>query len=348
MSAKLTLGAAALVAGVLVVTTSTASSQNANGPIGPINLQSTTPGTPQIGHGTITGTFTAGYLKGNGLGVTGINANNIAVGKLADDRLSPNVARVNAQNDFVGSQSIAGFLRLIGGSYPGLAIGTSKSNVDFRVHLTLDDSGAGYGVFRGPNGNHNFLVATPANYPNNGWAGVRDSNGVTQASMYVASDGKGVLTADVKNFVVANPANPAEDIVYASVEGPEAAAYVRGTGRLANGKAHIVLPDHFASVVIDEGMTVQLTPKSGQSRGLAYINDTVRGFDVIELSGGQGNYEFSWEATAVRRMHEDYRPVRRWDASLPSGTDVKSAWKQRLASVTQQEAEYAARRSLRP
>jgi hypothetical protein len=152
----------------------------------------------------------------------------------------------------------------------------------------------------------------------------------------------------VKNFVVPNPRNPQQDIVYACVEGPEAAAYVRGVGHLVNGKAHVALPDHFTSVTINEGVTIQITPKSPTSEGLAYFNDTNSGFDVAELHSGKGNYDFAWEAKAVRRKHEDYRPVRQWDETLPESKDKAKEWNARLESIQAREAAYTARRAARP
>ncbi|MBS1724417.1 MAG: hypothetical protein JSS66_15855 [Armatimonadetes bacterium] len=347
-SCKLAIATTALIAGILITASSTAQSQQANLPIGPINLQDSTPGAAQIGHGNITGTFKAGYLKGNGLGVTGLNANNVAVGTLNDARLSTNIPRLNAFNTFATSQEVVGALYITGSSYPGLVLGKTTSSGDQFAHLSVDGQGEGYFYLLGANHNMNVWLDSIANYPNNGYMGVFDSSGTAQARMYVSAAGQGVVSADVKNFVVPNPKNASEDIVYACVEGPEAAAYVRGVGHLVNGKAHIDLPDHFASVTVSGGMTVQITPKSAASEGLSYSNDTNTGFDVAELHSGKGNYDFAWEVKAVRRMHEDYVPVRPWDEALPGSTDRKAAWSGRIQSINQRENAYAAQRLRRP
>jgi hypothetical protein len=63
---------------------------------------------------------------------------------------------------------------------------------------------------------------------------------------------------------VPNPDQPETDIVYAAIEGPEA-AYVRGAGRLVEGAATIDLPQHFVSIASNRGMTGQLTPNSSAS-----------------------------------------------------------------------------------
>lgn len=124
------------------------------------------------------------------------------------------------------------------------------------------------------------------------------------------TDGRSELFADVKNFVADNPRDPETMIVYACVEGPEAAAYVRGTARLVDGAARVELPQHFQDVVVAEGMTVQVTPRSAQSKGLAVVERSPEGFAVRELLGGSGTYEFDWEVKGVRRGFEKYEVIR--------------------------------------
>jgi hypothetical protein len=128
--------------------------------------------------------------------------------------------------------------------------------------------------------------------------------------MSVDSNGRGVFSADIKNFRVPHPNRPGMEIVYASIEGPEAAAYVRGTGRLVNGRAVIALPEHFTAVAIEETMTIQLTPRSADSLGLAVVEKSLNGIVVRELFSGTGTYEFDFLVMAVRRGYEDYQPVR--------------------------------------
>src|SRR5262249_41597207 len=137
------------------------------------------------------------------------------------------------------------------------------------------------------------------------------SQGITaRAGMFVDENGLGVVMADVKSFRVPHPTQPDMDIVYACVEGPEVAVYVRGTAHLVNGEAVISLPDHFASVASPDGMTVQVTPLSADSQGLAVITKRLNGIEVKELHRGTGNYEFDWEVKGVRKGHEDYKVTR--------------------------------------
>jgi hypothetical protein len=126
--------------------------------------------------------------------------------------------------------------------------------------------------------------------------------------MFVDLNGVGTIEATIKNFRVPHPTQSDKDIVYACIEGPEAAAYVRGTARLINGRSEVALPEHFAHAV-SGGLTVQLTPLSANSRGLAVVEKTVSRLVVQELGEGTGSYEFDWVVTGVRRGHEAYQPI---------------------------------------
>jgi len=173
------------------------------------------------------------------------------------------------------------------------------------------------------------------------YVGVIDSNSSIVASFRVEGN-VGIMQADVKNFAVPNPNDPATDIVYACVEGPEAAMYVRGTGHLVNGRATIELPDHFIALAVEEGMTVQLTPRSFDSLGLATAAQRLSGIEVGELHRGRGNYAFDWEVKAVRRAHQDYQVLRSWTERM-DGSDLteEELWEGRLRSVEQREQRIA-------
>lgn len=119
-----------------------------------------------------------------------------------------------------------------------------------------------------------------------------------------------VIVATEKHFRVPNPSDPQTEIWYASVEGPEVAAYVRGTERLVGGKATISLPRHYTDIVDPDSMTVHLTPNSAESLGLATVEKSPKGILVRELANGTGTYEFDYYIVAIRRGYEDYRVVR--------------------------------------
>ena len=194
-----------------------------------------------------------------------------------------------------------------------------------RIRLKTSGGGGkyGYGYIYGAN-SVNIGFGRYAN-DDRGYINVRDTAGTIQAGMYIDSNNKGIVFADTKNFRIDHPEKPGKEIWYASVEGPEAAAYVRGTATLKDGKATIKFPDHFRVVANPKGMTIQTSPHSAQSMGLAVTSRSKAGFEVTELHSGSGNYQFDWEAKAVRVGHEDYQPVRDRDPELMGDVSDESA-----------------------
>ncbi|MEE9442814.1 MAG: hypothetical protein V3V99_09120 [candidate division Zixibacteria bacterium] len=204
-----------------------------------------------------------------------------------------------------------------------------------RMICGIADGEAGGGAMAtfGPNGNLNILLSDLRDNPDHGFISVGGADGFPRANMFVDDigngeisiindlgeplarlfvngDGFGEIEAQVKGFRVANPDQPGTDIRYACPEGPEAAAYVRGTGHLENGIAKVTLPEHFGAVAVSEGITIQLTPLSAESRGLAVVEKSPDRFVVRELSNGEGTYDFDFIVMAVRKGHEDYQVIR--------------------------------------
>jgi hypothetical protein len=95
----------------------------------------------------------------------------------------------------------------------------------------------------------------------------------------------------------------------------------------------IELPDHFRKLADEQGMTVQLTPLSPDSKGLCVVRKGLDGIEVAELLNGRGNYEFDWEVKAVRKEHRDFQVYRPLDEVMPGGTDPAEAWEARLKSI---------------
>ena len=144
-----------------------------------------------------------------------------------------------------------------------------------------------------------------------------------------------------KNFLVPNPDNPEQDISYACLEGPECGMYVRGTAQLTDGEAHVSLPATFTSLASQEGLTVILTPLSGKSQGLACVNRSIHGFDVVELMQGMGTYEFDWEVKAIRRGMRDYQVVHPWTENAPGNGTESELWERRIADIERRNAKFA-------
>lgn len=160
---------------------------------------------------------------------------------------------------------------------------------------------------------------------NHGAINICDPSSSAKAGIYVDEiSGQGHVFADVKNFRMQHPSENDKEIWYASLEGPEAGAYVRGTHKLENGEAFVPFPDHFQEVCNPETITVQLTPRHWDTYGLAVVKIEKNGFLVKELKGAQGNFEFDWESKGVRKGYENYQAVID-KANLPSSLQVKNS-----------------------
>lgn len=175
---------------------------------------------------------------------------------------------------------------------------------------STDDAGAFY--LYGPNNSINIALSYSNNHKDRGGITIYDENGIAKAGMQIRDlSGDGEIFADVKYFRMDYPEIPDKEIWYASLEGPEAAAYVRGTGSLINGEAFIVFPEHFRMVANTETMTVILTPLYWDTYGVAVTEKSKFGIRVKELKGGNGNFSFDWEVKCVRNGHENFEVVRK-------------------------------------
>lgn len=196
------------------------------------------------------------------------------------------------------NQSGGGDLRLIANNgNPEVMVGQNTGN-------------GGIVSVAGINGNEAVRISTVVGFPDNGFVGVTDSAGAHTARMSFDTNGNSIVQADVKSFSMPHPTQPETDIVYACIEGPEAAVFVRGTAHLVQGEASVSLPDHFVHVANPDTMTIQVTPLSADSMGLAVVAKGLAGFVVRELQRGSGNYDFDWDVKCARRGHEDYRVTR--------------------------------------
>ena len=115
----------------------------------------------------------------------------------------------------------------------------------------------------------------------------------------------GAVFGNLKSFIMPDPTDSDRMIQYTSIEGPEAAIYVRGTADLEQGLAHIDLPDHFTAMAVPDSITVTLTPRSEHSAGLAAVDVDPARVEVRELGGGVGSYRFDYVVYAVRKGYED-------------------------------------------
>ncbi len=136
-----------------------------------------------------------------------------------------------------------------------------------------------------------------------------DTLEVTGADTYVA-EFKGKIRAEgldvsgAKHFVVPDPTDPTKEISYASLEGPEAGTYIRGSAQVVNGKTTIQIPDHFAKVTSEQGVTVQLTP-IGKWLQLYVLEKNTSYIVVADSTGQTGNFDYLIQG--IRKGYENYR-----------------------------------------
>ncbi|UCC79634.1 MAG: hypothetical protein JSW64_15440, partial [Candidatus Zixiibacteriota bacterium] len=172
----------------------------------------------------------------------------------------------------------------------GLLSGTSGMN-------------GGFWAYRDGSSRGGFYAATD----NGGDFFLNNSSGANTIFM----DGSTGIIYKILNLFWANhPRQPDKMITYSSIEGPEAAAYIRGSATLTDGAAYVQYPDHFVWVTNATTLTVHVTPLSGDSKGLAVIKKDAAGFQVRELMDGKGNYDFDYLVQAVRKGHEDFEVIR--------------------------------------
>ena len=213
-------------------------------------------------------------------------------------------------------------LTLHGPNSPNFRLGSISSNANLpelellnqsgvdRSVMRINSNNAGELLLRGANGQLNVRLNSLLGFDDYGYIGVNGPGGNAEAGIYVNSAGQGIIFGDQKNFRVPHPTQPGKEIWYGSLEGPELAAYLRGTTELVQGEAWVAFPEHYQLMANANTMTVTLTPLDRHSKGLAVIEKTDQGFRVAELGGGTGNYAFDWEVKCVRQGREDFEVVR--------------------------------------
>ena len=177
------------------------------------------------------------------------------------------------------------------------------------VQATSSAQNAGTIEVFGPNGNPNITLSNLSTDANKGYIRVKNQDGDARAGMYVRGDGMGEVFADNFNMVSPSPTNAQENIVYGSIHGPEVSVFERGTAQLQKGEAIIQFPRHFQQLISGQKMTVMITPLSAESKGIAVIEKTTKGFKVKELLKGKGTYSFDWEVKALRKGFEQHKVI---------------------------------------
>jgi hypothetical protein len=138
----------------------------------------------------------------------------------------------------------------------------------------------------------NFATNNIVSISTTGNVGIGTTNPTSK--LYVA----GTFTATgTKNFEIDHPTKFGKKLVHAAIEGPEAAVYYRGEGKLIGGKAIIELPDYFEVLTRKEHRTIQITAK-GTKPYLLSASEVKDGKFMVY--GTEPDGEFYWEVKAIR------------------------------------------------
>ena len=114
-----------------------------------------------------------------------------------------------------------------------------------------------------------------------------------------------------KSWVNPDPEDPDQSVVYVTLEGGFAGTYFAGRASMENGKAIVILPDHFRKVTSpDKDVMVTVTPR-GRCNGLMVPQSNNEEFTVEELQDGQNSVEFDFIVMGFRRGYEEYEPIQK-------------------------------------
>jgi hypothetical protein len=189
--------------------------------------------------------------------------------------------------------TVAAFSDGPGHAIVGVTYGTGKGGKFEIINASNNDSA----LHGRSNGTGNAVQGTMTGSGNAGYF---------QGNVYVT----GNLSKGSGYFVQPHPRDPLKEISYAFFEGPEHAIFLRGKAKLVGGKTIIETPEYWRVVAgKDEDITVQFTPRSSKSKGLAAVEVTREKIVIEELMEGSGTYEFDYFITAKRAGFEKHEPI---------------------------------------
>jgi hypothetical protein len=137
---------------------------------------------------------------------------------------------------------------------------------------------------------------------------------------WVGYDNNKIFGIGLMQFVQNHPYEKDRVIAYTAPEGDEAATYTRGTARLVNGEARVMLGETFKWVTDPEiGLTAHITPRA-DCKGLYVASLTTSEMVVKELQGGTSDAAFDYLVYGLRIGFEETSVVQEKirEAYIPS------------------------------
>ena len=306
---------------------------------------------------SLSGTYSTGVsfpnvansFAGDGSGLAGLNAGQLALGTLPSGRLSGTYSSAvtfsNAANSFTGGGAgltgvnaglldgidSASFLRSdAADSYTGGTITFNSGTIlNIAAGSTLDVNGtlAANGSIQvdgdGPDGPQeiNFYEDGSVTGEDIRWDDLGDEFEVTDDFRVIGN----LFASGAKPFVQNHPFRKDLSVVYVALEGDEAGTYTRGSGRLVNGEARVPLAETFAWVTNpDIGLTAQLTPR-GKGPALYVESVDTRELVVKTQDGSPGDAAFDYLVMGLRIGYEEWGTVetRHMESPIPSSASVE-------------------------
>lgn len=113
-----------------------------------------------------------------------------------------------------------------------------------------------------------------------------------------------LTVSGVKSFVEEHPTDSSQNIIYVSLEGPEAGTYIRGAANCLQGEGTVIFPDYFRLVTHQDNLTAQLTPR------LYPIHLFIKELDNSRLVVGcDADGGFDYWVNGIRRGYENYQVI---------------------------------------
>jgi hypothetical protein len=137
---------------------------------------------------------------------------------------------------------------------------------------------------------------------------------MTGSSLYGVYSVGSTGATGTKNFLEPHPTDASKEIRYASLEGPEAGTYFRGSGHTVNGMATIDVPESFRMVTAETGLTVAVTA-TGELAQIAAISKSL---DKIVIQSSK-DVAFDYMVNGVRKAFQDFQAIAQNDDFIPQG-----------------------------
>lgn len=209
-----------------------------------------------------------------------------------------------------------------GSSYGSLKLYNAQKKPNISLSVTENDDNVGWIGTHDPDGNDLIRLTTLkddfGSYHYNPSIGLY-YYGALKGHFYVNTDGRSVLRTDLlyvdgyqlysatKNYTGSDFRSSSSYAPCYVSESTDRQITFRGTAMLSNGRFKVVLPSEEAAKMEEGSVTIQVTPLSANSKGLAVVQKTKDAFTVAELMSGIGNYAFDWTLTALRKEESQLR-----------------------------------------